>query len=91
LTDPQVKIKEIEGRINELSQLHEELHQFEKEQLDENDVHAIIDQYLIEKGYITESQLQNLLYKNKVTTMKWVIGTGLSIATITISIISLFL
>ncbi|MFD1738964.1 hypothetical protein ACFSCX_20845 [Bacillus salitolerans] len=91
MEDKEIKLRELEVKLDELAKLHEEFHQHEKEQLNENDVYALIDQYLTEKGYISESELHSQLSRNKVSTMKWVVATGLSIATITISIIHIFL
>lgn len=56
-----------------------------------NDIKSILNETISEKKLTTETKVENLLMKQRNSTIKWVIGTGIAIIAATAGILKLFL
>ena len=87
----ELKVKELEDKHDELETLYDSLHETTKKQLDENDVRTIVDQLLIEKGFMTQTDVDKKISQSQLQLIKWVIGTGLTTIAVLGSLIKFFM
>lgn len=82
----ELKILELEMKIEELEILQENFHDTIKNQLDNNDVRTLLEQMLAEKRFATYSDMEQKMSANQVQLIKWIIGTGISTVSIIIAL-----
>jgi hypothetical protein len=78
LEELELKVKELEMKIDELESLQENYQESLTNPLDENDVHALVDELIADKELVTQSDLEKSLSKAHLQMIKWVVGTGVS-------------
>lgn len=86
-----LKIKELEMKIEELDALIDNLQDSSQQQLNPDDVRALVIQLLGEKEIVASADLEKRLSQNQVQTIKWIVGTGISIVSITFAMIQFLL
>jgi regulator of replication initiation timing len=83
-------VHELEMRIYELEQQIEHIEEFHLDFLDENDVRAVVDDLLVEKNIATREEIERQINKSQLSLTKWIIGTGISIGALVVSIVQFF-
>ncbi|MCM3162119.1 hypothetical protein KDJ21_001615 [Metabacillus litoralis] len=81
------KVHELEMKIHELEQQIEHIEEFHSNSLDENDVRAVVDGLLAEKNIATQEEIERQLNKSHLSLIKWILGTGVSIGALVVSIV----
>ncbi|MFZ3577478.1 hypothetical protein [Virgibacillus sp. DJP39] len=84
------KIRELETKLlDEIENMENSIKNSKKDefQLDSNDVRAIIDQLLTEKGFVTQTELEQKVDQKHLQLIKWIVGTGLSSIAIVFSLV----
>ena len=83
----EVKIKELEIKLKELKNQLEHFEDIHSGHLDENDVRALVDRILTEKEYVTKKVIESIINESNLQLVKWIVGTGISVAAVVASII----
>ncbi|MDQ0232386.1 hypothetical protein [Metabacillus malikii] len=86
MKDVEVQIKELELKIKDLEHQIDRLEDKHTEQLDENDIRAVVDQVLNEKDFASPKQVESQVNESHLQLIKWIIGTGISVAAVVVSI-----
>lgn len=82
----ELKIMELEMKMEEFCILQENFHETVQNQLDNNDVRTLLEQVLAEKRFATSSELEQRINASQVQLIKWIIGTGISTVAIVIAL-----
>jgi hypothetical protein len=82
-----LKIKELELKIEELEALIDHIQDSSQPQLDHDDVRALVNQILADKEVVAAADLEKRLSQNQIQLIKWIVGTGISIISITFAMI----
>lgn len=82
-----LKIKELELKIEELEAMLDHIQDSSQTQLDQDDVRTVVNQLLGEKDVVTSAEFEKRLSQNQVLLIKWIVGTGISIISITFAMI----
>lgn len=86
MKDVDVQIKELELKIKDLEHQIDRLEDRFSNQLDENDIRAVVDKVLSEKEFATPKQVESSVNESHLQLVKWIIGTGISVAAVVVSI-----
>ncbi|MBM7660926.1 tetrahydromethanopterin S-methyltransferase subunit B [Bacillus mesophilus] len=87
----ELKVKELEMKIDELESLQENYQESLTHSLDENDVHALVDELIAEKELITQADLEKSMSKAHLQMIKWVVGTGISSVALLLGLLRIFM
>ncbi|MFC4320499.1 hypothetical protein [Litchfieldia salsa] len=85
------EVRELELRVDELESQQENIDETLRNQLDENDVRAIVEQLLGEQDNATKRDVALELNRYQLLFIKWMIATGVSITAIIITFVRFFL
>jgi hypothetical protein len=80
-------IKQLEMKIKGLEHQIEHLEDIHSSYLDENDVRVLVERILIDKEFATKKEIESIVNESQLQLVKWIIGTGISVATVIASII----
>lgn len=82
----EVKMKELEMKIEELEILQENFQEMIRSQLDNNDVRTLLEQVLAEKRFATNADMEQRISASQVQLIKWMVGIGISTISIIIAL-----
>lgn len=86
MEDIELKVKELEMKIDEIESQQESLQSLTEHQLDNNDVKALLNDEIAEKGFMTQVEMEQMLNQKHLQLIKWIVGTGISTLAIVVSL-----
>jgi hypothetical protein len=85
--ESEVKIEHLEMLVKEFGHQLKHFENIHQGHLDENDIRALVDRILIDKEFATKNEIESIVYASQLQLVKWIIGTGISVIAIVVSII----